>query len=419
MRYKLIEEGQTMLVIILNHLPVIGLGMTGMGLFHQTNHYLWLWSIMLVVPVVLYLARLKMRNFFLFFASHLAAVVVVFFIPTGLLPKLIMLTMTVMYVVWSISIRLKSKKMGGEILLPLFVIGVLVAMTLVENLYSKMGWELVYIGLAIIYIAGYFIYCFIKQYLHFLTVNESSAANIPEREIFASGMRQTTLFMAGSIAVLLLTANISWVSYVMSWLGKGLFAVLRFLFSGISIEETEELEPLVQQSMPEVDMSMLEEARDPAFFWVILEKIALTGTVVLLLGSVVIGIVMFFRYLWMNFRDRTKGESEVLQTGIDIREACAIAKNKNEVSNWFVFLNPREKVRKIYRKQVLKHKAEIIGAYNSENLEHMTARECCEKMSHDDRISVANLKLIYEKARYSAEEITTEDIKRIKVSGRS
>ena len=53
-------------------------------------------------------------------------------------------------------------------------------------------------------------------------------------------MKQTIMFIICSVAVLLLTANIGWVSYIVSWLGKGLLAVLRFLLSGVSYEETED-----------------------------------------------------------------------------------------------------------------------------------------------------------------------------------
>ncbi len=418
MKRKFIESGQALLVILINHLAVIGLGMTVMGLFQQEKNYIWLWCALLMVPIVLYFARVKIGNFFLFFALHLAVPVIVFFLPIWILPKIIMLVMVVMYVVWSINIRLKGRTMEEGLLLPLFVISVLGIMTLIENLHSRMGWEWIYLGLAILYIAGYFIYCFINQYLHFLTVNESSAANIPEQEIFSSGMKQTVLFMGVSIVVLFLTANIGWVSYIMSWLGKGLLAVIRFLFSGISSEEAEELESVVTEQV-QGDMGMFAEESEPALFWVILEKIVMAAAALFLIGLVVFGIVMGFRYLWKHFHAKSLQENEKLHTGIDIRETCTIEKNKKESASWFTFLNHREKIRKVYRKQVLKHKTEIIGDYNLENLEYMTARECCDKMTPDSKIATANLKMIYEKARYSAEEITAEDVKLVKASIKS
>ena len=120
--------------------------------------------------------------------------------------------------------------------------------------------------------------------------------------------------------------------------------------------------------------------------------------------------------MWKYFHAVSKEENEELQTGIDIRETCIIEKNKKEAADWFAFLKPREKVRKIYRKQILKHKKDIIGENSPENLEYMTAEECCDKISSADKVSIKDLKLIYEKARYSAEEISAEDVKRIKLS---
>ena len=131
-------------------------------------------------------------------------------------------------------------------------------------------------------------------------------------------------------------------------------------------------------------------------------------------GGVILGIVMGIRYLWKHFHMTSLKEEKKLQTGIDIRETCTIEKNKKETNRWFSLLNPQEKIRKIYRKQVLKHKSQIIGDYNPENLEHMTAKECCNKMISDNKFSPDNLKMVYEKARYSAEEITPEDLKLVK-----
>lgn len=407
---KFIETMQDLLIILMNHLALIGFAMTVMGLFGQEQHYIWLWGILVAVPMVLYYVRVKIKNFLLFFALHLILPVIALMVPVWILPKIILLVIVLIYVVWSVYIRLRSKTMGEGVLKPLLVISVLGALTLVENLNNKMSWEWIYIALAMVYLAGYFIYNFINQYLRFLTVNESSAANIPEREIFSSGMKQTFLFMLGSVVVLFLTANVGWLAYIMSWLGRGLLAVIRFLVSGISGEEPEEIEPSVMESAPQDMGGMFAEEEKTALIWIILEKFLMIAIGVFFIGLVVFGIVMGFRYLWKYFHAGSKEENEELQTGIDIRETCTIEKNKKEASDWFAFLKPREKVRKIYRKHVLKHKKEIVGDDSPENLGYMTAGECCDKISSED------LKLIYEKARYSPEEISSEDVRRIKHS---
>lgn len=413
MKHKIIETGQDILIILMNHLVLIGFSMTVMGMFKQKEHYMWLWCVLTAVPLIFYFSRAVIGDFFLFFALHLLIPAAMFFLPIWILPKVLVVGMVIAYMVWSINIRLKGRKKGEDVFAPMFAIAALGVMTLIENAFSKMGWEAIYLWLAIFYIAGYFIYSFTNQYLRFLTVNESSAANIPEREIFSSGMRQTVLFVAGGVLVLFMTANIGWVSYIMSWIGKALLAVLRTIFAWISYEETEELEPYVTEKV-QGDMGMFAEKGEPALIWLILEKLIMVAAAVFLVGGVILGIVMGIRYLWKHFHMTSLKEEKKLQTGIDIRETCTIEKNKKETNRWFSLLNPQEKIRKIYRKQVLKHKSQIIGDYNPENLEHMTAKECCNKMISDNKFSPDNLKMVYEKARYSAEEITPEDLKLVK-----
>ena len=71
-------------------------------------------------------------------------------------------------------------------------------------------------------------------------------------------------------------------------------------------------------------------------------------------------------------------------------------------------MNNRQKVRKIFRKRVLKNKKFLVGDRTEKQLEYLTAKECCERLSEQ------KLKIAYEKARYSNEEITAEDIRRLK-----
>ncbi len=411
MKRTLIELGQDMLVILINHLVLMGFAVTIMGLFNQENPDLLLWAALGILPAALYFARMELGNFFLFFAIHLLIPVIMLFLPAAILQKVIMMAIVIVYIVWSINIRLKAKTDGENIFAPIFAIGVLGAMALIENFFSKRGWEGYYLLLAIFYIAGYFVYCFISRYLRFLIVNESSAANIPEQEIFTSGMKQTLLFMAGGVVVLFMTANIGWVSYIMSWIGKGLIVLLRAIFSRISYEEAEEVGPVGMESVQQ-DMGIFTEDAETYILWIILEKIVLVLVAAVLIASIVLVVVMGFRYLWRYFHMHEKAEAKKLQNGVDIRESCTIEKNKRETARWFSFLNNREKVRKAYRKQVLKNKNAIIGDLNTEDLEYMTAKECC------DKISAGNLKIIYEKARYSAEDITSEDVKLVKAAGK-
>ena len=101
---------------------------------------------------------------------------------------------------------------------------------------------------------------------------------------------------------------------------------------------------------------------------------------------------------------KQKKNSNVLKENEDIREYCGFEKNSAKKEKGFLFLNHREKVRRIYLKKILKRKKELIGERAQKQLKYMTAKECC------DRLSEQNLKHIYEKARYSEVDISAEDI---------
>jgi len=271
--------------------------------------------------------------------------------------------------------------------------------------------------LAILYLGAYFISYFLGNYLRFLVVNESSVAVMPEKEILSSGMKQTALFTAGGLCILLLTANIQWAAYLFSLVGKVLLAILKWLVSLLSKEETEEVEELVMTSNQGMsDMGGLGEAGDPALIWVILEKILMFLVTVGVAVVFVVVIVMICRYIWKQFHNVKVVEQEKLQKGRDVREVCGIERNTRESAViWSPFLNNRERVRKVYRKQILKNKFHIIGNHNVEDLKCMTAKECCDKISEESG-SANCLKKIYEKARYSSYEVTSEDVKNMKAA---
>lgn len=407
MKRKWIETGQDLLVIMNNHLMMIAFCVTAMGILKQEDHKLWFWSALLIVPLIFYWSRIKIRNFFLFFALHLAVPVAVIFLPIPVLSKALAVFISIIYFIWSVMIRIKERGYGEDVVAPLFMTGALGIMLLVENYHSQKGWEGIYIAIAIIYVAGYFLYLFTSRYLRFLIVNESSAANIPETEIFQKGFCQSCIYTAGVVTLLVLTANLEWMSYVVSRIGKVLLNIIRFLVSGIGrAEEKLPVSMPVEQGMP--DMGMLTEAGEPALFWIILEEIALFCASLLIGGVVLLGIVKGFQYLWNGFHKNSGKDVKKINSGTDIREACTIEKNKKKESNWFLFLNNGEKIRKIYRKQVLKNKTAIIGDLDAEDLEYMTAKECC------DKFAAGQLKKIYEKARYSAEEIASDDVRTAK-----
>lgn len=415
MKRKWIGTGQDLLIILNNHLVLIAFAVMIMGMFRQDDHKLWLWSLLLSIPLIFYWARIKISNFFLFFALHLAIPAGFFFLPIHIVPKALMLFISSIYFIWSVKIRTRAEGCGEGVASPLFVIGALGIMMFIETTYLQSGWAKIYIAMAIIYLAGYFIHIFIRQYMRFLLVNESTAANIPEAEIFNKGFGQSFLFAAGVATFLVLTVNVEFLSYIVSWIGSILYMLLKFLLSGLSSTEEEVPQtPPVEFVPPDMGM-FAEPTGKPSFFWIFLEKLFVIGGIIFIVGLVVLiiyAIVKGVWHLWNEFHKNPEIDEKQIDNGIDIREVCTIEKRKKEGSNLFAFLNNREKIRKIYRKQVLKNKIAIIKDSETQDLVYMTAKECC------DRFEAEQLKKMYEKARYSADEIGADDVRTAKSGGR-
>lgn len=397
------------MIILLNHLVMIAFGVTAMGMLEQEEHKLWLWSLLLMIPILFYWAKKRIHNLLLFYAVHLAVPAGVIFLPVQIVPKFLMLLISIVYVVWSIKIGIIARGHGDGVVGPVYMIAVLGITLLIETFYSQKGWEIMYLTMAIIYAAGYCMYIFISQYLGFVVANESSAANIPETEIFNKGFRDSFTYIAGVVALLVLAAKVEWLYNIDSWIvtrtGNVLMRIFKFFFMGDDGKE-EEINLMVPVEQESSDVEMLLEASESALPALDFEKPIIYGGILIIVGLAIFGIVKGIKYLWKGFRKTSVISEE--NNGIDIRETCTIEKNKKEGSNWFSFLDNREKIRKLYRKRVLKHKTVIIGNMVTEGLGYMTAKECCDKFAAE------KLQKKYEKARYSAEEITSDDVREVK-----
>ena len=107
-----------------------------------------------------------------------------------------------------------------------------------------------------------------------------------------------------------------------------------------------------------------------------------------------------------------KFSEEMMTAQNEVRESLIVEKREKDDDknrSFFSFLDNKEKIRKIYKKRVTKEKATIVGTLDTENLKYYTAKECC------DKLDAQNLQDVYDKVRYSEEEITADDVKAAKI----
>ena len=407
MKKRAIEIGCDLLLFFKNHCAIVAIAMTLTGVCRYDAPLFGVWMTLLGIPLYLYITRKKVQNFFLFFFVQLLPVAVACMISAPIGIKLIALCMTVFYVISSIKIRL-AEIPQEVVFMPVVSIAIFGGTHIIEEFFLKNGWGHYYFFLTFLYVIAYFFYYFLERYLNFILVNKNSASNIPEAEIFRSGMKQTGVYVACGVAIMLLCVNVEWLSYIIRLVGRGLLAVIRFFVSFL-IQDTVKPETTQQAQGNRGDMAGFLEKGEAHPFWIFLEKVLMAAVFVGIIAAIIVGLVKGYQFLRKNFRKIEKKHQEV-QNGLDIRESCEIERGSGERSRWFSFLNNTEKIRKMYRKRVLKSKALIVGTSGNKELEYLTAKECCDKISAD------SLKEIYEKARYSNENITADDVRNIRAS---
>lgn len=397
-----------LLVLILNHMLFMVISITGLGIFGKENPNIGLWIATGLLSIALFFVRVHISNRLLFYGIHASILVATWIIPLEQVVKVFLLGNTIIYVILSVRNKMISKTGKTALIHPAFFFVVTAILSIWETFVRNNQWEVIYIRMTFCYLIFYIIYFFVQRYLCFVESNEKNVSNIPEQEMFLSGIKQTAVFVVGSSVVLWISLNLDWFSKMMGKVGEWIVNMLRAIFSMFDFQVVEEVEKPLPDKM-EVHTNGIGEAILPEF---VLEIIAKAATIIAIVGVfafVVFVVVVIYKFLREHFQKVEKEKVSILQSTEDIRERCSLGDKKKERKMFGRFLNNRDKVRKLFRKTVVKQKTRIIGSSDEGQLMYFTAKECCEK------INATELKQIYEKARYSDEEITAEDVRKAKV----
>lgn len=318
--------------------------------------------------------------------------------------------MIVGYLFRSCWLRIRTADQKEKGMYPAFAVGIIAVSFMIaghSGLSKKNGtWDIYYIMAAVATLGLFFIKFYLEHYLYFLVVNDSSAGYLPAREIFRSGVKMALLYTAAGVAVLFLTSGMEWLAGLMGKLGNWLLLLLKRLLRGINDEPAEE-EILPQTGLEAAPPPVLEAA-EPSRILVILQQIFLLAVVFLILTAVVLGILFLIHYLLVRFRNKAQTDELVLEEVSDVREKFQEEKPDRRKKSSFDFLKPRERIRRIFKKRVLNGKNEIMKKRKGRFLQYLTARECTDSLEQE---LLGNL---YEKARYSEEECTIQDVRALR-----
>ncbi len=377
------------------------------SLFQPDQAAAFLRGFIIFVPFIATgIAIKKVKSIFTFLLISLISMVPVFFVGATIAEKVIFLLISVIVMVIRIVSRVREDDYDPFLapmlgVLVLFVILYIIGTLTHNDLVTTVNYYLVfaYTILIILYknmasLDGYLAY-------------NSSVENIPVRQIRKNNSMIMAVFMV-MVVLMMIFLPMTGMSNLIILAGKGLRAALIFILGLFSKEKAEtvaeEITEQMGQDMPENFSGLVDDT--PA--WVT----ALYNSLSIAMG-VAVGILLFaalvaavYRLIKKFYRPNFDNNDEAvfldpIQTPDDMDRAGRFHRPL-----WLSF-DPNSVIRKHYRKMILKRKKHIDrNTYTPEELE-----EYAEVPESEQRTKLHRL---YEKARYSSEGCTREDVQTLK-----
>lgn len=385
------------------------------GLFPISRPDFLMWVCCGFLPVFTFFTRIKLKHFFPFLLCSLAVPLLCLVFPAqNIVCRVICVLCGIFYMVQSMVIRFRADTPWQQPIPPAVGIGISLLGILLLYHAEVPVWKAYFAFTLIGCFALYLLIYFMRHYLNFLSVNQSSSGVLPAAEMFHSGMGLVLVYTLGGTVLLLLGMNVKWLESFLHFLKNIILSVLRFLFSLFPKRAGEE-EVLIEeavganQSVTGMDLP----AGEPSLFWKALEYVAIFAFFCFLIFV----IIRLFLRIWRFIRERFQLDFSLQhgagfqQDNTDFREKCEIEKkasHPSEAFSLFAFLSPAEKIRKLYRKKLLKEADAFSTEADTKILSCKTARDA-ERV-----LKLEGMADIYERARYSSLESSAEDVRKMK-----
>ena len=399
---------QELLVTQMNHWILVLVPVTILGVIDAKRPVLWKWALCSMVPFLFSIVRRYSNHFLVFLISHVLPLAVLMMLPfEDWIEKAALVLMVTGYAVYSFYLRIKTEERLDEGMPPAVAVGIAGIGLLLQHYQGIAEWESYYVPPIIIFLGVYFVELYLEQYIHFMIVNESSKGRMPEKQMFRSGISMVIVFAVVVMIILLLTSDLGWAGDIASALKMLLIWLLKLLPKGE--KETAQVEVVEQEMAAKGDMGLIQaEDTEPSVIWLVLEKVVIVLACVLLIAICLAAIYALVRFLYDRFKQTLDKEAEELDEVNDVREKCEVEHFRKERKPIFEFLSTRERIRRMYKKEVWAARMQLVKDGSPAFLKRLTPKECGESMQREE------LARVYEKARYSQEECTAGDIKRAK-----
>lgn len=386
---------------------VLGAMYIGMAYLDDLDRPYFLWYLIIgIVPFLQKYVRDYMNKFFLLFLiMHAGIFSLVLFLPYPCASvKVIGIVVGVYYTLYSIKVKMSEET---DVFKPYkLIVGYALAFVgvLMAKYTDSEGYENSFLILSVIVTSLYFLSYLVDNYRAFLRSNTLSAGVLPSKKMFSLSIKMYGIYLAVGGAFALLVINSNYVEKLLGVLKKGALALIRFLFRGGDVEEQEIQEIIeeteMQPSSDSWEMGPVDDNVIWKYIWIFFG--ILMCIIVCFAGFMLIR--HFIRGIRENFSSKTKVE------GFDIREKVLV--NMSDTRKKYKKVMGRtidDRIRKVFKNSMINDERTLKENLGIEKgIDKFTASE------YGNAIHKEEATLIYEKARYSGENCTKEDLNQIK-----
>lgn len=378
-----------------------------------------LWAVGLAA-LFFYAVRERCRKFPVFLLLHLLPAGAFWVLYRGnIFQKIWIMFVIIILAGSSFGKKLKSDEMGMNAVFPPVYCGFMWLLYLVDSSRGRGSCTGLILYTVIGYAAGYFGYYFLRQFLHYIDINNRTTENIPFDRVFRSSVLLAGGFTGLAGIIMVLGADDKLADRIGGAIRRTVVGWITFLLSLIPRNVEEETNISSYQGgggpMPWENM----EPAEPSLVMKILEfllGIFAIGAMLTLAFLAVVGVVRFIRDSFARkraVRGIFKETHEDLVEKLGRRDADT--EEKKRVSLWNRIqraMTPEERIRRIYKKAVEKKLADRGEKRRGELTKASTPREWCVSLFPEQEGKALEFAGLYEKARYSAGMCDGQDVKR-------
>lgn len=372
---------------------------------------LWKFALLAVVPFGFYLIRRFVKNIILFFALHLGWAVWPFFLAKNIAEIVIFILLGVVF--FAVSVYFKMTAHAPEDGVLFVAMTAILAIAAYFIALSGSGEKAAgYIALlAIIYVVYFMTHEYIAGYINYIKNNEVSNQSIPKQHIFKTSASTLVGFVTLFVGFALLLVKANWLSGFIGKIGNLIkrFIIWLLSFAPEAMEQgTPQNESEAIEQMYEMGENVEPVYQLPPEIIELIDRIVTIGAYVIFGTFVIIITYALFRAVIAAFKvKRDDNEEEVVLVKEKVTKIKKARPEKKERENQ---LSKNKKIRKMYEELVWKKnlgpKADKDEKKIVANrLKYQNPQEQCRYL-----VSGEAIRRMYEKARYSDNEITKNDV---------